>query len=220
MLCINPKTIKPVTINQQKYISLMNKAKPYVVIASGSAGSGKTLLATHMGLQKLQSGEVDRLIITRPIVSVDEQIGHLPGTLVMKLDPWMRPFMDVFQLHYPKSKVEKLIKENVIEISPLGFMRGRTFDNSWIICDEAQNTTPNQILMVLTRIGKNSKMIITGDISQHDRGYDSNGLSDLINRLNNHDRIDETMIGQVQFNSSDVQRHQMIPYVLDLYGVK
>lgn len=209
------KNILPKNINQQKYTTLLSHSKPYVVVASGPAGCGKTLLATHVGVQKLREGLVDRMIITRPAVSVDESHGYLPGTLNEKMGPWIRPVYDVLQLHYPRSKIDTLIKDNVIEISPLAYMRGRTFEKSWIICDEAQNTTINQMLMVLTRIGDKSKLVITGDPNQHDRGFDTNGLNDLIQRM--EFSKPEPNIEHVQFHEEDVERHPVIPVILDMY---
>jgi phosphate starvation-inducible PhoH-like protein len=209
------KNILPKNINQQRYVSMLHRTNPYIVVATGPAGCGKTLLATHIGVQKLQDGMVDRIVITRPAVSVDESHGFLPGTLEEKMGPWIRPVYDVLQRHYPKSKIDRLIKDNVIEISPLAYMRGRTFEKSWIICDEAQNTTINQMLMVLTRIGSDSKMVITGDPNQHDRGYETNGLNDLIQRMAYNER--KPGIEHVMFDETDVERHPVIPVILEMY---
>lgn len=192
--------------------------RPNVVVATGSAGTGKTFLATYVGVQKLMDDEVKKLVITRPAVSVDEQHGFLPGTLEKKMEPWIRPILDILMLYYPRSKIDTMFKEQLIEICPLAFMRGRTFDNSYIICDEAQNTTVNQMLMVLTRIGKNSKLVITGDPDQYDRGFADNGLNDLLSRLDYHTMHDaHEYINYVQFQEEDVERHPVIPLVLDLY---
>jgi phosphate starvation-inducible PhoH-like protein len=214
-MSILSKNISPKNVKQARYAELLNMPKPTVVIASGAAGSGKTLFATHVGMQKLHNGNVDKLIITRPTVSVDENIGFLPGKLEEKMAPWTRPIFDVLYQYYPKTKVERMLKDNVIEISPLGYMRGRTFSNSWIICDEAQNTTINQMLMILTRIGRNSKMIITGDPLQYDRGFERNGLSDLLDKLHYNDRSDH--IQMIQFEEKDVERHEVIPIILEMY---
>jgi phosphate starvation-inducible PhoH-like protein len=205
--------IVPKNPKQKRYIEMLENDNPCIVIATGSAGTGKTLLATHIGVSKLVKDEVKKIIITRPAVSVDEQIGFLPGTLEKKMEPWIRPITDALNIHFPKSKIDSMIKEQIIEICPLAYMRGRTFDNAWVICDEAQNTTLNQMLMVLTRIGMNSKVIITGDPNQYDRGYSENGLSDLLTRLDYQEHSDK--IGVVEFE--DVERHPVIPYVLDLY---
>lgn len=207
--------IAPKNKKQAQYVDLLKRDNPTIVVASGSAGSGKTLFATHIGMQKLQSGEVNKLVITRPAVSVDEDLGFLPGKLEEKMAPWTRPVFDVLQYYCPKTKIEKLMKENIIEIAPLAYMRGRTFEKSWIICDEAQNTTINQMLMVLTRIGRGSKMIITGDPLQYDRGFNQNGLQDLTEKLMYNSNSD--YIEVVEFEESDVERHPVIPFILEMY---
>lgn len=197
---------------------MLTTNKPHVVIATGSAGTGKTMLATHVGVKKLLSEEIRKIVITRPAVSVDEQHGFLPGSLEKKMEPWIRPVWDVLLQYYPRSKLDLLIRDQVIEICPLAYMRGRTFEDSWIICDEAQNTTPNQMLMVLTRIGKNSKIVITGDPQQYDRGFNNNGLSDLIERLNVDECIVEDGINMIQFDENDVERHPIIKDILRIYA--
>lgn len=211
--------IQPKNEKQREYVDMLSADKPYIVIATGSAGTGKTLLATHVGVKKLLQDEVRKIVITRPAVSVDEQHGFLPGTLEKKMEPWIRPIFDVLSLHFPRNKIESMMKEQIIEICPLAYMRGRTFDNSWIICDESQNTTINQMMMVLTRIGKDSKVVITGDPNQYDRGYNNNGLSDLIQRVEYQDMKDNigVNIGMIEFTEEDVERHPVIPIVLDLY---
>lgn len=221
-------TLQPKNEKQRRYIDMLNADKPYIVVASGSAGTGKTLLATHIGVKKLLQDEYRKIIITRPAVSVDEAIGFLPGTLEKKMEPWTRPVFDVLSMHFPRNKIESMMKEQIIEICPLAFLRGRSFDNCWIICDESQNTTVNQMLMVLTRIGKGSKIVITGDPNQYDRGFTNNGLSDLLQRLEYtqeetldlatiDDADSSNNIGIVEFAETDVERHPVIPYVLDLY---
>lgn len=208
--------IQPKNDKQRKYVDILSKERPYIVVATGSAGTGKTLLAAHVGVKKLLNEEVERLVITRPAVSVDEQHGFLPGTLEQKMEPWIRPIFDVLSLHFPRNRIETMMKDQVIEICPLAFMRGRTFDNAWIICDEAQNTTINQMMMVLTRIGKDSKVVITGDPKQYDRGYSNNGLSDLLQRVEFQENMTEN-IGVVEFGEEDVERHPVIPIVLEMY---
>lgn len=207
--------IVPKNSNQRRYIDLLNAENPPIVVASGSAGTGKTLLATQVGVMKLLSEEVKKIIITRPTVSVDESIGFLPGSLEKKMEPWTRPIFDVLSMHYSKKKMETLMSDKVIEICPLGFMRGRSFNNSWIILDEAQNATTNQVLLVLTRIGEGSKVVITGDPNQYDRGFNDNGLVDLIERVSANDVEDS--VGLVQFDDADVERHPVIPIILDMY---
>jgi phosphate starvation-inducible protein PhoH and related proteins len=213
--------ITPKNGNQKRYMDLLHRDKPYIVVAAGSAGSGKTLLGVTVGVNKLIAGDVDRIVVTRPAVSVDEQHGFLPGDLDAKMHPWIRPIHDVLRLHFPVNKVEHMIKDKIVDIVPLAYMRGITFENSWVICDEAQNTTVNQMQMILTRIGKGSKMVITGDPSQYDRGYHVNGLSDLLQRLDyksleEENEIDD-MIEAVSFVEEDVERHEVIKHVLELY---
>jgi phosphate starvation-inducible PhoH-like protein len=208
--------VKPRNEKQLKYTQALQSVKPEVVVAIGAAGSGKTMLGLHEGIVKLKNQEVSKIILTRPMVSVDETLGILPGGVLEKMEPWIRPFTDVLLTHYSKSNIEKLFKEEVIELCPLATMRGRSFNNAWIMCDEAQNTTVQQMLMLLTRIGKNSKLVITGDHEQYDYGFHNNGLIDLIERLrlaeNNTDWIE-----LVHFDAKDVERHRIIPHVISLY---
>lgn len=209
--------ITPKNANQKRYLELLKREKPYVVIASGSSGTGKTTLATYAGVQKLENGDISKIVITRPTVCVGtDDIGFLPGTLEDKMQPWVRPIYDALQLYYPYNKIERMVRDDVIEIAPLGFLRGRTFVNSWIICDESQNMTTSQMLMMLTRIGQKSKLVITGDPDQYDRGFDENGLSDLIRKLEN--RIDDNFVDLVKFDQKDVERHPAIPYFLNIYS--
>jgi phosphate starvation-inducible PhoH-like protein len=184
-----------------------------VVIGTGPAGTGKTLFACHVGAQKLREGDVKRIVMTRPAVSVDEQHGFLPGTLENKMDPWVRPMVDIMSNYYSQKKIDEMLYERVIEICPLAYMRGRTFDHAWILADEMQNSTPNQMRMVLTRIGQGSKMVVTGDIEQHDRGFEQNGLLDLISRVS----PDDELINVVQFGQGDIQRNKVIKEILKLY---
>lgn len=207
--------ISPKNPQQQQYVNLLQSTKPHVLIASGPAGCGKTLLATHIGVLKLQEGRVDKIVITRPAVSVDESHGFLPGTLEDKMSPWIRPVYDVLQLHYPKAKIDEMVKNNIIEISPLAYMRGRTFSNAWIIFEEAQNSTPSQFKMVLTRIGENSKLVITGDLNQHDRGYEENGLEDFVARIKSS--RPQPDIEHIAFGDEHVERHRVIPLILNMY---
>lgn len=214
------KEIRPRNAAQEKYMGLLENSTP-IVVATGPAGVAKTYLCNAVGIQKLLSGSVDKLIITRPAVSVDEQHGFLPGTLEEKMDPWLRPIYDVFYKFVPPTKVQSLIQKQQIEICPLAYMRGRTFDNAWICADEMQNCTVQQMLMLLTRIGKNSKLVITGDPAQHDRGFDRNGLVDLLYRLrreNEHRPIADIQL--VEFTEEHVERHPVIKKVLRMYNTE
>jgi phosphate starvation-inducible PhoH-like protein len=180
-----------------------------------------------VGVQKLQDNDVKKIVLTRPMVSVDEELGIMPGGLLEKVAPWMLPFQDVLLMHYPRPVVEKMLKENVIEICPLSIMRGRSFDNAWIICDEAQNTTPSQMMMLLTRLGKNSKVVVTGDPDQYDRGFDNNGLTDLLERVGVGASTGTggtvgtggtgSWLDVVQFQEEDIERNPVIRKVLALY---
>lgn len=200
------------TANQQLFLNLLKTTNPPIVIASGPAGTGKTLLACHMGAQALSQRRVQRLVLTRPAVSVDEEHGFLPGRLEQKMEPWTRPMFDALKCYYSSKTLRDYIYDGVIEVCPLAFMRGRTFDKSWIIADEMQNSTPNQMRMVLTRIGNDSKLIVNGDPMQHDRGYENNGLIDFLERLGSSESIQH-----VQFTEADVVRHPIIKDVLELY---
>lgn len=205
----------PRSIAQEAYVDALIDDAKALVFAMGPAGCGKTMLATQRSIMGLQSGEFDRIVITRPAVSVDEQHGFLPGSLVEKMAPWMMPILDVFKEHYSPKEVAAMIADEVIDICPLAYMRGRTFKNSFIIFDEAQNSTPNQTKMVLTRIGEGSRMVITGDLRQHDRGYEANGLKDFVDRLA---LTGSPHIAVCEFDAGDVERHAIIAEVLRIYG--
>ena len=181
----------------------------------GPAGTGKTMLGVLAAIQAMKTGQCDKIVITRPAVSVDEQHGFLPGTLVEKMAPWTRPIFDVMEEYWSPSQIEGMIADNVIEIAPLAYMRGRTFKNAYIVADEMQNATPSQMKMLLTRIGENSKIIITGDLAQHDRGFENNGLKDFVNLLK---KRNSKMIGVVEFGRKDVERHPAVTEVLEIYG--
>jgi phosphate starvation-inducible protein PhoH and related proteins len=214
------KEIRPRNEAQERYVKLLETPAPPIIVAVGPAGVAKTFLCSAVGIQKLLAGSVDKLIITRPAVSVAEQLGHLPGTLEEKMDPWMRPIYDVFYKFVTPAKVQALIQKQQIEICPLGFMRGRTFDNAWIVADEMQNSTPEQMLMMLTRIGRNSKLVITGDPAQHDRGFERNGLTDLMRRLDVESEAEHHDIRVCRFTEEHVERHPVIKKVLRLYGAR
>lgn len=209
--------VEPRTPKQRRYVDMLQDSDVDIVVASGVAGSGKTLFATYTGIQMLNQGRISKLILTRPAVSTEESHGFLPGTLDQKMEPWTRPLFDVVESQFNSDVVQKMLSNKLIEICPIGFMRGRTFENAWVICDEAQNCTPNQMLMIMTRLGMNSKLVITGDPQQHDRGFHDNGLTDLINRLNSETAEKEERIQIIEMESCDVQRHRLIPYILDMY---
>jgi phosphate starvation-inducible PhoH-like protein len=163
----------------------------------------------------LKESKIDKIIITRPVVPVEEEIGFLPGSLLKKMDPWTRPIFDIFEEFYSKTEVNNMINNGQIEISPLGFMRGRTFKKAFIIADEMQNSSPNQMYMLLTRIGENSRMVITGDLEQSDR-LENNGLKDLIEKYELKCNI--TNINLVKLNKKDIQRSELVNQVINLYS--
>lgn len=212
-----PKKVEliPRTRNQEKLILALKNPDEHIIVASGPAGTGKTYLAMLAAVKALKEESCDRIVLTRPAVGVeDEQHGFLPGNLVAKMEPWTRPLFDVLREYYSYSAIQSMIEEQTIEIAPLAFMRGRTFKNSWIIADEMQNATPNQVKMLMTRIGQNSKIIITGDIEQADRTQGNNGLWDLTDRLVSSP-VDG--ISVCTMNGKDIQRHKIIGSILKLY---
>jgi phosphate starvation-inducible PhoH-like protein len=208
-------TIIPRNIAQEDYVTMLDDHKKNIVFSMGPAGTGKTLLGVLSAIDAYNNGACEKIVITRPAVSVDEQHGFLPGTLVEKMAPWTRPIFDVMEEYWSPKTIESMIEDNVIEIAPLAYMRGRTFKNSWIIADEMQNATPSQMKMLLTRIGDNSKIIVTGDLAQHDRGFENNGLKEFIKLLK---QKQSDLIGVVEFATSDVERHIAVTEVLTIYG--
>jgi phosphate starvation-inducible PhoH-like protein len=200
--------------NQKTYLQKLQNEETSIVFAIGPAGTGKTMLAVMHGIKLYQEGLVDKIIVTRPAVSVDEDLGFLPGDLNEKMAPWTRPIFDVMGEYYKQSDIAEMLKEGVIEISPLAYMRGRTFKNAYIIADECQNTTVNQMKMLLTRLGEGSKMVVTGDLAQADRVND-NGLIDFCNLLANKQM---KHIDIVQFDHKDIERHDAVKEVLSIYG--
>jgi phosphate starvation-inducible PhoH-like protein len=207
-------TLLPRNKHQETYLFKLHDDSKNILFAIGPAGTGKTLLAVQMGIKLYQEGKIDKIIVTRPAVSVDEDLGFLPGTLNEKMAPWTRPIFDVLGEYYQQKDIENMLYEGVIEISPLAYMRGRTFKNAYVIADEMQNATQNQMKMLLTRLGENSKMVVTGDLNQADRLKD-NGLVDFIDKIKGQ-RLDH--IDAVYFDSHDIERHKAVKEVLDLYG--
>jgi phosphate starvation-inducible PhoH-like protein len=199
--------VAPRSLAQRRYLDLLQSSVP-IVVGTGPAGTGKTLLACHAGAKALVKGQVARLVLTRPAVSVDEQHGFLPGSLERKMEPWTRPMFDCLQKYINPKELK-----NYVEICPLAYMRGRTFEHAWIIGDEMQNSTPAQMKMLLTRLGEGSKMVVTGDVQQHDRGFEDNGLSDLTRRVFS----ESDYIHHVQFTEDDVVRHPAIREILSMY---
>jgi phosphate starvation-inducible PhoH-like protein len=204
--------------NQKQYSNYMNDPSVSVLIGVGPAGTGKTLFACSTAVQELKKGNVKKIILTRPVVPVEEDIGYLPGTLINKMHPWTRPLFDILEEYYTHRDVESMLNAGTIEVSPLAYMRGRTFKKCFIIADEMQNSSPNQMLMLTTRLGEGSKMAITGDLKQSDR-CTNNGLLNLLQKINKYNgTMDE--IKTVHFNEHDVQRSQIVSKILDVYGTE
>ena len=214
----NKEKYEPKGPNQKKYVNYLNNNDISLLFGLGPAGSGKTLFACLHAIKSLKSKTINKIILTRPIVPVEnEEIGFLPGSIQNKMDPWTKPIFDIFLEYYKQSEINNMIKDSIIEICPLAFMRGRTFKNSIIICDEMQNSTPNQMLMLTTRVGVGSKMIIMGDLQQTDHKFE-NGLSDIITKIKNY-KISNLCynIQIVEMTKSDVQRSKLVNDILNIY---
>jgi len=209
------KFTKPKNESQQKYADILKHKSKKIVVATGPAGTGKTLFATEQGVKKFLEGTYEKLIFTRPSVSVDEDLGYLPGTLEDKMAPWIRPIYDILYNFMSPKEVTALIEDKIIEISPLGYMRGRTFKNCWIVADEMQNSTIAQMKMLLTRLGENSRLVITGDLEQFDRQNELNGLDDFLSKFKGKR---SSSITSVEFQRDDIQREDVVKEVLDIYS--
>ena len=206
----------PRTRNQEALVLALMDPDQHIVVTAGPAGTGKTYLAMLAAVKALKEGVCDRIVLTRPAVEVEgEKIGFLPGTLEKKMEPWTRPLFDVMREFYRPADITAMIEEGTIEISPLAFMRGRTFKNSYIIADEMQNATPAQVKMLMTRIGSGSKIVVTGDVEQADRNKGDNGLMDLCERLQ---ATPVAGIAVCALEGRDIQRHSIIGSVLKLYA--
>jgi len=209
------KFTKPKNKHQEEYVAHLRNKNRKIIVASGPAGTGKTLFATEYGVRNFLLGNCEKLIFTRPSVAVDEELGFLPGTLEEKMAPWVRPIYDVLYLFISPKEVVELMEEKVIEIAPLGFMRGRTFKNAWIVADEMQNSTISQMKMLLTRLGENSRIVITGDLEQHDRAGEINGMEDFLGKFKGKR---SSSISSFEFDKSDIQREEVVREVLDIYS--
>ena len=205
--------------NQKDYIQKLLDPTQTIIFATGPAGTGKTMLAVLAAVKALKEQTIDRLIITRPAVGVDdEKHGFLPGDLNAKMEPWTKPIFDVVREYYTAKQIQTMITEGIIEVSPLAFMRGRTFKNAFVIADEMQNATPSQMKMLLTRIGDDSRMVVTGDIAQTDRKEYENGLLDFQKLYDAY--LDSEYISVSKFDHEDIERHPAVAEVLDIYGDK
>ena len=218
--------ITPKTPGQQVYWNNLKNNNIKILLGIGPAGTGKTFLACQYAIQMLNTNTIDKIILTRPLVSTDEELGFLPGNLMKKMDPWTKPLFDALKESYSATDVDNLLKKEVIEICPLAYMRGRTFKNALIIADEMQNSTPNQMYMLVSRLGENARLVITGDLQQSDL-KEVNGLTDINSRIlhyksvifnnNEEDFSVKTGIKISKLEKIDIQRSQIVANIIHLY---
>jgi phosphate starvation-inducible PhoH-like protein len=199
----------PKTAGQCKYMIALNSGKP-IIVGTGPAGSGKTMLACHVAAEHIRKQPRGKVVLTRPIVAADEDMGYLPGDMNQKMEPWTRPMYDIFEQYFTYNQMDRCIS-----IEPLGYMRGRTFNNTLIIADEMQNSTPNQMLMLLTRVGPGTRLIVTGDLEQSDLTVE-NGLSELIYKMQ---LFDLKYLEHVKMSQDDIVRHPAVKEVLKVLRV-
>ncbi len=216
---------KILTSKQEKYSQLLEDNKISLVVVHGPAGTGKSWLAVKTAIEKLKDNSVKKIVLTRPIVSVeDENLGFLPGTIDDKMNPWIQPLYDIFNDEKSNNNIDinSLVKSGKIEIIPIGFMRGRTFTDTYVIADEMQNSSPLQMKMILTRMGENSKIIVTGDSTQCDLKIKENGLVNFLKIINNFYKnkheIYNNGIGIVKLDTKDVKRSAFAQTILDIYS--
>lgn len=210
-LTYDGEIIKPKTETQKLYLESMDEYD--IVIAIGPAGTGKTFLAVMSALMKLERGEVSRIVLTRPVVEAGEKLGYLPGDLYDKINPYLKPLYDAFFILIGQDKLRRYLDEEIVEIIPLAYMRGRTLSEAFIILDEAQNTVPEQMKMFLTRLGYNSQLVICGDVTQIDLDYKKSSGLVQITKILKH--IEE--IKFVYFNEHDVIRHKLVKQIIKAY---
>jgi phosphate starvation-inducible PhoH-like protein len=196
---------------QKNYMTILKDPARSLVVCTGPAGTGKTMIACQTALEQLKEKKIGQIVITKPLVSVEgESLGYLPGNMRSKMSPWIESYLDIFKDYYSMNQIEDMIKKDVIKLAPLAYCRGNTYSNSFVICDESQNTTPRQLKMLLTRLGEKSKMVIVGDLEQQDN-HGLSGLSDFITRYEgkNHEEI-----ALVQLTEDDVCRSSLVKYLL------
>jgi phosphate starvation-inducible PhoH-like protein len=213
---------KPLTINQAQYNNLLINDDKQIVIVNGPAGTGKTLMACNQAIQYLQQSKIEKIILTRPLITVEnEEMGFLPGNMILKMDPWTRPIMDIFEKFYSTRTIQEMINNKIIDICPLGFMRGRTFKDCFILADEMQNSSPNQMLMLTTRLGENCKLVIMGDTEQTDAKNTANGFTDIIKKYKDYTyyNFNTTNLGidYYEMDKSDIVRSKVVTDVLNIY---
>jgi phosphate starvation-inducible protein PhoH and related proteins len=208
------------TENQKQYLSYLSNEDTKLIIATGHAGTGKTYIACQYALEKICNKSYQRIIVTRPMLTVsNEAIGYLPGSLETKIEPWMKNIINCLKENTSSNLVKSYLASKQIEFVPMGFMRGSTIQNTIVIADEMQNSTPMQMKMLLTRIGENSKMIITGDIHQKDQ-IEKSGLEDILEKLELYKSKDNLPIEKIEFTLEDIQREGFVKTILEIYDAQ
>jgi phosphate starvation-inducible PhoH-like protein len=210
-----PMMMHKLTPMQNVYHSLLHNPQKSLIVCTGPAGTGKTSVVCRHAMEQLKSRTIERVVITKPLVAVEgEDMGYLPGNIRSKMSPWIESYMDLFKEYYTANQIEDLLKKETIRLSPLAYCRGLTFTNSLVICDEAQNTSPAQMKMLLTRIGASCKMVVIGDLDQQDRVGES-GLNDFLER---YERMAANpQIAVVKLDDHDVCRSELVKFLLTLY---
>ena len=215
---VGSKRIEAKNMKQKRYQDLLDNRNKPIIFCSGPSGTGKTLLACEQAVRLLDEKRVEKVVLARPAVYVDENHGFLPGSLNEKLAPFFENMMEYFEDRLGFERTMRYFDQEKIVYSPLGTMRGKTFKNSFVIADEMQNSTSNQMKMLLTRVGENTKLVVTGDVGQHDRCTGDNGLKDILDRLRRVEYDTTTgFFSIVEFDVGDVERHPLIRSVLKLY---
>ena len=210
-----PMMVHKLTPMQTVYSSLLHNPQKSLIVCVGPAGTGKTTVVCRHAMEQLKERKIDRLVITKPLVAVEgEDMGFLPGNIRSKMSPWIESYRDLFKEYYTANQIEDMLKKETIRLSPLAYCRGLTFTNSLVICDEAQNTSPAQMKMLLTRIGSSCKMVVIGDLDQQDRVGDS-GLSDFLERYSRKEENAEVAI--VKLDDHDVCRSKIVKFILSMY---
>lgn len=201
------------TVNQKIYVNELTNPHRSLIVCTGPAGTGKTAFACRVGVEQLKSRDVQQLVITKPLVTVGDDMGYLPGNIRSKMSPWLESYLDIFKEHYSMNQVEDMIKKEVIKLAPLAYCRGNTYSNSFVICDESQNMSPSQTKLLLTRMGEQSKLVLIGDLDQQD-SVGPSGLADFLEKLGDKTH---TEIANVRLTEDDVCRSSLVKYILTLY---
>lgn len=213
-------SLTPSTENQVSYYNALKNNKKTIIIANGPAGTGKTHFACEEAINMLSNDEINRVVITRPIVSVDnEEMGFLPGTINRKMAPWTRPIFDIFLEYYDQRQIDRMVTDGIIEIAPIAYMRGRTFKRCFVIADEMQNSTPIQMKMLLTRLGQESRIVLTGDLKQTDLKDQENGFQDFLSRYNTRVLRKGPLknMDLINFTNKDVMRSDVVKSIIEIY---